>query len=116
MKPPTIEVRQGTVHVNSISFLRCTPDIIVMHVDTKQKRPECDGCGRDDDGTLRFDLDGEDGLEEMDGPTVLIVTPPTGDWREVVEVGRYRVQIVLWRADKADKKRLGKLQWVAEEA
>ena len=92
-----VEVTKGVIEVNSASLVRATPDVVWIHVDTKQKYPDLGAVGEfqawlgTDEDTL--------GVTDASLPdTEITVVGLEGDWKLFAETGRYYLNMVFVRA------------------
>jgi hypothetical protein len=114
-----IRVRQGIIHVNSVSVMQKTDEVICLYVDTRQKWPELSAQGsgpEESEHSIYLDAN-ERTLHVMDreagaGPTeVLVEGLPEGHWTPVVQAGRYTVMFVLFKQGKAPEEEWGEDDW-----
>ena len=106
-----ITVEQGCIPIESIRVLHKTPDLVVLHVDTRAKYPELSYTGSDchTDGTTDavFGLTrNENTIGALPGDkttTVSVIHPfkvavdGSHEFRTYTSVGRYYVEIALVR-------------------
>lgn len=113
--PFTIQVQQGIIHVNTISILRCTSDLIVLFIDTKQKYIDYshpfEGYGLDLCGNRDHTLN----VEDWDlHPTKVRLDGLDDGWKTISNRARYGAKLILYREIGLESKAVASLQWTDE--
>lgn len=101
---PVFKVVQRSIHVNNILVLKCTDDILVVHVDFNQRKPELDSAGVSDDAHV-FYL----GDEDCEAPTSIEISGFTKceadeKIRSAVQMGRYSAVIFMAKLSNHETK------------
>jgi len=113
-----IKVRQGIIHVNSVSMIQNTDEVICVSIDTKQKYPEYCGGGASSEGEQSIYLGASERtlrIEDPDAGLTEIEINDLGDsgfeWIGLAESGRYNVYFVLVRRNDNHEEEWGELDW-----
>lgn len=110
----TLKVRQGIIHVNSVSVLQKTDEVICLSADCRQKYPEYWGG---DERSIY--LGAKEGRTRVDDPnaglTEIMVEGLEGRWQTVCETGRYEALIVLVKVHDNPEAEWGEDDWVDYE-
>lgn len=115
-----IDVKQGIIHINSVTVVKATADVIYLSIDCRAKYPELCWCAKDDSskpGLVDMGVAlnaNEDTLyiepnKSKDDHTHVWVQGLKGDWVIMAEAGRYTVGVVL--VNITNKKYHPELDW-----
>lgn len=118
-RPGTIrfQVKPGIIDIASVQMLQMNTDLIYVSIDCRQKYPDYQGFSGDRRTVYVGATKDTLGVTKpyVDSTEVRIVGLPRGEWRHLVEVGRYYVNVAFVRVTKRGRKRLAKYEWVPPE-
>ena len=107
-----IVVKQGIIHINSVSVLQASDTGIYLSADCKQKYPEL-LCLSDRSVMIGANERTLNVHDRSFSPTEIIVEDLEGKWCMVCEIGRYSVEILLVKL--AEEGTLDHLHWRDDE-
>jgi hypothetical protein len=90
----SIKVKQGEVHINSITVFRQEENLILFSIDCREKHPDVD-CVDYDEDNLSLNLSYCD--KALDNNTRVSLKGYGAEWCVLFSTGRYTVNVALVR-------------------